>query len=172
MLLLSPELSLLAQTPQTDALPAGLVPPEGGGRPVPAAAYNVGAQLLAVEDGVDGNPPAARVHLSGGHWLSVRAARMDDAPAAVRGAIAVTIEPASPGERLDLFGRAYGLTQRETELLRQLAWGSDTRALARGWACPSTPSRTTSSRSSPAPAPGPGATCWPGPWEGERVGVH
>jgi len=132
VLLLSPELSPLAQTPQTDAYLRALVPPEGDARPVPAAAYNVGAQLLAVEDGVDGNPPAARVHLSGGHWLSVRAARMDDAPAAVRGTIAVTIEPASPGERLDLFGRAYGLTQRETELLRQLACGSDTRALARG----------------------------------------
>ena len=45
---------------------------------------------------MDGNPPVARVHISGGHWLGVRAARMDEAPAAVRGTIAVTIEPASP----------------------------------------------------------------------------
>jgi DNA-binding CsgD family transcriptional regulator len=56
---------------------------------------------------------------------------MDEAPAAVRGTIAVTIEPASPAERLGLFARAGGLTQRETELLRHLATGSDTRGLAR-----------------------------------------
>ena len=131
VLLLSPELSPLAQTPQADGYLRALVPPEGDARPVPAVAYNVGAQLLAVEAGVDGNPPVARVHFSGGHWLGVRAARMDEAPAAVRGTIAVTIEPASPAERLGLFARAGGLTQRETELLRHLATGSDTRGLAR-----------------------------------------
>jgi hypothetical protein len=51
VLLLSPELTPLAQTPQTDAYLRALVPPEGDARPVPAAAYNVGAQLLAVEEG-------------------------------------------------------------------------------------------------------------------------
>ena len=47
--------------------------------PVPAGAYNVGAQLLAREAGVDGNPPLARVHLGSGHWLTLRADRLDSA---------------------------------------------------------------------------------------------
>jgi DNA-binding CsgD family transcriptional regulator len=130
VLLLSSELSLLAQTPQTDAYLRELVPPEGGAAPVPAGAYNVGAQLLAVEAGVDGNPPVARVHLRAGQWLSLRAARMAETPDASRGAIAVTIEPASPEERRALFCRSGALTPRETELVGHLATGSDTRHVA------------------------------------------
>jgi DNA-binding NarL/FixJ family response regulator len=44
--------------------------------------------------------------------------------------IAVTIEASSPAERLDLFGRAHGLSPREAELMAALARGSDTRQLA------------------------------------------
>ena len=43
----------------------------------------------------------------------------------------VTIEEASAAERLELFGRAFGLSAREYELLGLLATGSDTRAMAR-----------------------------------------
>ena len=45
--------------------------------------------------------------------------------------IAVTIEPASAGERVDLVVRAFGLTPRESELVATLAGGGDTRELAR-----------------------------------------
>ena len=45
--------------------------------------------------------------------------------------LVVTIEEASAAERLDLFGRAFGLTPREYELLSLLATGSDTRVMAR-----------------------------------------
>ena len=44
--------------------------------------------------------------------------------------IAVSIERASPAERLDLFRRSAGLTARETELVDLLATGADTRAIA------------------------------------------
>ena len=131
VLLLSAELSLLAQTPQTDAYLRALVPPEGDAAPVPAGAFNVAGQLLAVEERVDRNPPLARVHLPAGQWLSLRAARIAQAPAGLQNTIAVTIEPASAPERLPLFSRACALTLRETELLRHLATGSDTRELAR-----------------------------------------
>jgi DNA-binding NarL/FixJ family response regulator len=43
----------------------------------------------------------------------------------------VTIEEASAVERLELFGRAFGLSAREQQLLGLLATGSDTRAMAR-----------------------------------------
>ena len=131
VLLLSPDLSLLAQTPQTDAYLRELVPPEGDAPPVPAGAYNVAAQLLAVEDDIDHNPPGARVHLRAGQWLSLRAARMGPAPAAAASTIAVTIEPASPAERLALFCRSCALTRRETELVGHLGTGGDTRDVAR-----------------------------------------
>ena len=102
-----------------------LVPP-GEGR-APAGAYNVAAQLLAIEGGVDANPATARVHLTGRRWLHLRR------PAGW----AVAPTPATPSrghhrgrltaERIDLFARCCGLSPRETELLALLAAGHDTR---------------------------------------------
>jgi len=131
VLLLSPDLAVRAQTPSAQVYLRALVPPAEGSAPVPAGAYNVAAQLLANEAGVDGNPPLARVHLADGVWLTMKAARLegprtDDGPD-----IAVSIEPSSASERASLFARAYGLTRRETELLTRLIAGADTRDLAR-----------------------------------------
>ncbi|WP_291418479.1 helix-turn-helix transcriptional regulator [Actinophytocola sp.] len=94
-----------------------------GCAPVPAGAYNVAAQLVAVEAGVDQHPPVARVHLSDGLWVTLRTARLGTD-------IAVTIEETSPAARVSLFTRAFGLSARETELLGHLVRGSDTRAVA------------------------------------------
>lgn len=129
VLVLSPDLSVRAQTAETEAFLRALVPPRGDARPVPAGAYNVGAQLLAVEAGVDDHPPRARVHLANGAWLSLRAARMEGSERA-HGDIAVTIEGAGASDRIDLFSRAFRLTRRESELLGGLARGADTRRLA------------------------------------------
>ncbi len=123
VLLLSPELDVIGQTPQTHEYLQTLIPPEQGRAPVPANAYNVAAQLLAVESGVDDHQPSARVHLSAGLWLTLRAAR-------IGADIAVTIEESTPAERLDLFARAYALSTRESELLTHLASGADTREVA------------------------------------------
>jgi DNA-binding NarL/FixJ family response regulator len=131
VLVLSPRLEVGAQTPDTERYLRTLVPPDGDRRPIPAAAYNVGAQVLAVEAGVDGHPPTARVHLADGIWLTVRAARMGDGASSERSDIAVTIESASAEERLGVFVRAYGLSTRETELVKRLAGGSDTHHVAR-----------------------------------------
>jgi DNA-binding CsgD family transcriptional regulator len=123
VLLLSPELEVIGQTPQTHEYLQTLIPPEQGRAPVPASAYNVAAQLLAVESGVDDHQPSARVHLSAGLWLTLRAAR-------IGADIAVTIEESTPAERLDLFTRASGLSRRESELLTHLVSGADTREIA------------------------------------------
>lgn len=106
-----------------------LLPPEGDRQPVPAGAYNVGAQLIANETGIDHHPARACVHLKDGAWLSLRAARMANLRGNA-GDIAVTIETASAVERLGIFARAHGLTSREAELLAALATGSDTRQVA------------------------------------------
>jgi DNA-binding CsgD family transcriptional regulator len=132
VLLLSPALQVRAQTPQTQRYLRALVPPDADDQaPVPAGAYNVAAQLLATEAGADTNPPLARVHLAGGRWLTLRAARMGDAPPVSGRDIAVSLEPAAPHDRAAVFARACGLSPRETELLHHLVAGADTRDLAR-----------------------------------------
>ena len=131
VLLLSPALGVRAQTPQTQQYLRLLVPrDEADQDPVPAGAYNVAAQLLAAEAGVDDHPPLARVHLASGRWLTLRAARMDTARPAGDRDIAVSIEPAAPGDRVSVFARACGLTPREAELLHHLVTGADTRDVA------------------------------------------
>ncbi len=131
VLLLSPDLEVLAQTPETQEYLRVLVPPAEGRAPIPASAYNVSAQLLAVDAGVDHNPPSARVHLSDGQWVTLRAARIGTSNSHGERNIAVTIEKTSPPGRIALFARAFGLSDREYELLGQLSTGADTRELAR-----------------------------------------
>ena len=126
VLMLSSDLEVRAQTQETDRYLRALVPPDHERRPIPSGAYNVAAQLLAVEAGVDDHPPWARVHLAGGVWLTLRAARIGD----TQPDIAVTIETASPAERTDVFARALGLSAREAELLGHLVAGANTRDIA------------------------------------------
>ena len=80
-------------------------------------------QLLAVERGVDDHRPMARIHLTGGDWVTLRAARIEEG-------IAVTIEASTSAERLDLFCRSANLSVRETELVELLATGADTASVA------------------------------------------
>lgn len=130
VLLLSPDLRVRAQTAETQDYLRRLVPPSGNQAPVPAGAYNVAAQLLASEAGVDAHPPQARVYLPGSAWLTLRAARIGEAARRADRDIAVTIEATTPGDRTDLFARAHALSSREGELLRQLIAGGDTRQVA------------------------------------------
>jgi DNA-binding CsgD family transcriptional regulator len=123
VLLPSADLQVRSQTPETQDYLRVLVPPAPGRPPVPAGAYNVAAQLIAREAGVDDHPPLARVHLSDGLWVTARAARMGDD-------IAVTIEETTPAGRLAVFARASGLSAREAELLGLLVGGADTRQVA------------------------------------------
>ena len=126
VVLVGDDLALHSATPATDAHLRALLPTDGERAPVPAAVYNVAARFLATEAGLgDDRPASARVHVGGGRWLAVRAARLD------AGTVAVTLEPTSPAERTALYSRVAGLTARESELLGHLVDGSDTRELAR-----------------------------------------
>lgn len=134
VLTLNEDLRITSRTAASQAWLEVLLPPEPDEQAIPASVYNVAAQLLAAEEGIDGHPAYARTHLAGGFWLTLRAARLSASrqpPAAGAAAIAVTIEEASAADRLDLFSRAFGLTARERELLGLLATGGDTRAMAR-----------------------------------------
>jgi DNA-binding CsgD family transcriptional regulator len=130
VLLLGADLRVRSQTPQAQQYLRALVPPAEDRQPIPAVAYNVAAQLLAVETGVDANPPAARVHVADGFWMTARAARLDGPGPARERDIAVTLEQSSAAERVDLFCRAFGLTAREHELIDHLVAGHDTRDVA------------------------------------------
>lgn len=130
VLVLSPDLMPRVGTPQTAEWLRRLLPTPAGQDPVPASAFNVAAQLLAVEAGVDSHRPLARVHLGNGKWLVLRADRLVPSLDGV-GDIAVAYEQAGAADRLELFVRAYALTPRERDLVRQLATGADTRRAAR-----------------------------------------
>ena len=131
VLVLSAELAVKAQTPETEGYLRTLVPPGSSSEPaVPAGAFNVAAQLLAREAGIDDHEPSARVHLGDGRWLRLRAARVVGASDSKAADIAVTIEDASPSDRRSLFTRSHGLSPRETDVVEQVSTGADTRTIA------------------------------------------
>lgn len=124
-LLLDADLRIAGSTPGMDDRLRQLLPGPDGVPPVPAAALNVAAQLLAVEEGVDDHAPEARTHLGGGRWVAIRAARLLPS-----GAISVSVEPTTTAERLDLCVRSFGLTAREADIVRRVARGLDTASIA------------------------------------------
>ena len=130
VVLLDEDLTITARTPATDTWLELLLPTPEGQAPVPASVYNVAAQLLAAEQHVDEGRATARVHLVDGLWVTLRAARLDAPALSTSSGIAVTIEEASPLDRLDIFTRAFAFTPREAELLGHLARGADTREVA------------------------------------------
>jgi DNA-binding CsgD family transcriptional regulator len=127
VLLLSEDLEVMAETEHTIGLLRTLLPTPADRGPIPAAAYNVAAQLLAHERGVDPGPASARVHAATGDWMSLRAARLPDLDGVT---IAVTVENISPQDRADLFARVHALTPREAELVGHLGVGHATRSVA------------------------------------------
>ncbi len=131
VLLLTDELAPLGETADVEGRLRDLLPTPADRRPVPAAALNVAAALLAREHGVAESPAAARAYLGRGRWTTVRASRVSLAAGLGPAPISVTIEPLGPGERAELFSLAIGLTPRERVILRQLTLGHDTAMLAR-----------------------------------------
>ena len=76
VVVLDPDLQVHAQTAGAAAALLQLNPPDEPMTPIPAAAYNVAAALVAVEQGVPVGEPWARVHLGGSRWVTVKADRM------------------------------------------------------------------------------------------------
>lgn len=129
VLLLDGELRVRAESASATAALRRLLPPMADTPPVPAIAFNVAAALLAIERGA-WTPPAAgiadaaaRVRPGDGGWVTARATRLADG-------IAVTLAPCTPAERIDLYGRAHGLSPRETEVLDLVVRGLGSREVA------------------------------------------
>lgn len=123
VIVLGPDLAVRTQTDSAAVALLQLLPPGQPMAPIPAAAYNVGAALIAYEHGIPVGEPWARVHLGSGRWVTLKASRLDTD-------IAVSIEPATPAERTDIFGRCFGLSGRESQVLGLIAKGLDSKQIA------------------------------------------
>lgn len=123
VIVLDPDLDVRTQTDDAAAALFRLLPPDEPMTPIPAAAYNIGAALIAQEEGIPVGEPWSRVHLGGNRWVTVRASRLGED-------IAVSIQPSTPSERMDLFARACGLSARESQILALLGVGLDSREIA------------------------------------------
>jgi DNA-binding CsgD family transcriptional regulator len=130
VLIVDDELRITARTTAAADWLRSLLPTAAGRDPVPAAVYNVAAQLLAREAGVDEHPAAATTSVGGRTWVTLRASRLEPADGNRPGTIAVSIEEATAASRLDLFGRCNGLSARERELVALVVAGSDTADIA------------------------------------------
>jgi DNA-binding CsgD family transcriptional regulator len=123
VIVLDPDLTVRSQTDDAAEALLRLLPPDEPMTPIPAAAYNIGAALVAQEEGIAVGEPWSRVHLGANRWVTVRASRLGED-------IAVSIEPSTPAERMDLYARAHGLSARESEILTLLGVGLDSREIA------------------------------------------
>lgn len=130
VLILDDALCITGQTVAATAWLQRLLPTTPGMAPIPAAAYNVAAQLIAVEAGADDHPASARTHVPGFTWVTVRASRLAASGTAGPGAIAVSIEETPGAERLDVYARSHAFSPREHRLVQLLARGLDTHELA------------------------------------------
>ena len=130
VVLVGDDLRPIAQTAESERYLAALLPGEAGRSVIPAAVFNVAAQLRAVETGIDDREARARVYVPGVSWMTMRAGRTTT-PDSIAGSIAVTIESTAAADRRELYARAAGLTARETDVLDAVAAGHDTRHVAR-----------------------------------------
>jgi DNA-binding NarL/FixJ family response regulator len=130
VILLDEQLQITGRTSAATDWLRTLLPTAPQQSPIPAAVYNVAAQLLAVRAGVDDHEPSARSTVAGSTWVTLRASRLEQRDSGEQDGIAVSIEEASAGLRLDLFARCFGLSTRERQLLELLGRGADTRDIA------------------------------------------
>ena len=103
--------------------PAGM--PYVGG--IPSLVWSTTGRLIAAEAGEDPSRPIRiRTRAADGTWAVIEAARLD-----AGGGIAVSVHAAGIEEVLGLISRAYGLSNRERELVALIARGHDTNAVAK-----------------------------------------
>ena len=100
--------------------------------PLPNAIYAVAARLREVERSEQASPdlmPRARVRLRSGQWLAVQASRLTTASGTRE--VAVIIEPPEPAEIAHVIVSVYGLTSRESQIVRLVVQGLSTKETAR-----------------------------------------
>jgi DNA-binding CsgD family transcriptional regulator len=134
MLVLEHDLSVAAITPAAERWLA-----EIDDRPrrteLPQVIYAVAARLRVLERAAPGSASEApRVHVRtrSGAWLAVHALRLRTSSQAAEdpAQTAILLEPARPSQTASLVLRAYGLTERETQLAHLVLAGMSTEEIA------------------------------------------
>jgi DNA-binding CsgD family transcriptional regulator len=120
VLVLGGDLSVVATTPEADALLDQLEPAPH--LPLPTAVYAVVAALRTERP-----DPSARVQAASGAWLALHASYLGGADA---GWVAVVIEPCTPRATMTVRLAAFGLSPREAEVARLVLRGASTRAIS------------------------------------------
>ncbi len=130
LVLLDDNLRPVTETPAAEQSLRRLLPTDPRDAPIPAAALNVAAQLLASEQSIDSSPPRARMRSHHGAWVTLQAARLRPSDGTMVASIAVTIDSIGLADRLDVFSRAHGFTKREADVVVELSRGNSTRLTA------------------------------------------
>ena len=109
------------------------------GQQSPFVMFEVAARARASADqGSPGPPPLARVRLTSGGWLMVRASRLRPADGATA-RTAVLLEPAQQADIAPMLVQLHQLTPREREVTQALLQGRPTREIAETlWITPET----------------------------------
>lgn len=129
VVLLSPDLTLIAMTPEAEH--ALSLVERHGGLPLPVAVYSVAVALAAIDDGTahPAQLPTARVRTRAGTWLNLHASRLNRLGGDA-GAVTVVVEPVEPRAVIPLMLSAHGLSPREGEVTRLVLRGHPTRTIA------------------------------------------
>ncbi|HWK12047.1 MAG TPA: helix-turn-helix transcriptional regulator [Vicinamibacterales bacterium] len=101
-----------------DLMPPGMLPP---------AVYEIGARVLTPRENAHGLPPTVRIRTRSGRWAVMEGARLDGGES---NGVAITIRGATGDEILDVLCKAYGLTDRERQLVAFVRRGLATKELA------------------------------------------
>jgi DNA-binding CsgD family transcriptional regulator len=94
---------------------------------VPEAIRSVAACVARIGDGDAIAAPRARLRTSSGRWLVVHGSRVREG---LDGSVAIIIEEAKPSEVAPIIIQAYGLTEREADLVRLILQGLSTKEIA------------------------------------------
>jgi DNA-binding CsgD family transcriptional regulator len=78
-------------------------------------------------DAADAASPRARLRTPSGRWLVIHGSRVRDR---LDGSVAIIIEEAKPSEVAPIIIQAYGLTDREADLVRLVVQGLSTKEIA------------------------------------------
>ena len=128
LMILDDELEILTMTPNAERWLEELHDESPG---VPDAIRSVVACVRRWEnaDGSEEQTPRARVRGRSGRWLVIHGSRTRERDGRAAGT-AVIIEEAKPSEIAPIIVRAYGLSERETNITRLILQGLSTKEIA------------------------------------------
>jgi DNA-binding CsgD family transcriptional regulator len=130
LLILGPDLSRIASTPQADRWLTQLGGAVPGSKRLPVVVYGLVSHLrgLQVMQASTQMSTRTRARLNDGRWLVLHATRLIGQT--VSGQIAIVLEPAQPADLAQVLVSGYGLTARERAVAEQVLQGRSTGQIA------------------------------------------